>query len=84
MERVSLIGALLLLSECLFSVFKVYDKESLFEFQKKKSAQWIAKPFKGFSVYFVFKKLKKLKIIQLITKQKKLSSQSISKLVKEF
>ena len=29
MERVSLVGALLLLLECLFSVFKVYYKESL-------------------------------------------------------
>ena len=32
MERVSLVGALLLLLECLSSVFKVYEKESLFEF----------------------------------------------------
>ena len=32
MERVSLVGALLLLLECLFAVFKVYDRESLFEF----------------------------------------------------
>ena len=31
MERVSLVDALLLLLECLFSIFKVYDKESLFE-----------------------------------------------------
>ena len=52
--------------------------------RKKLSAQWIAKPFKGFSVYFVFKKLKKLKILQLSTKQKKLSVQWISKLIKEF
>ena len=42
------------------------------------------KTFKGFSVYFVFKKLKKLKILQLSTKQKKLSAQWISKLIKEF
>ena len=58
--------------------------DDLINKQKKLSAQWIAKPFKGFSVYFVFKKLKKLKILQLITKQKKLSSQYISKLVEEF
>ena len=32
MERASLVGALLLLLESLFSVFKVYDKESSFEF----------------------------------------------------
>ena len=32
MEKVSLVGALLLLLESLFSVFKVYDRESLFEF----------------------------------------------------
>ena len=31
MERVSLVVALLLLLENLFSVFKLYDKESLFE-----------------------------------------------------
>ena len=36
--------------------------------RKKLPAQWIAKPFKGFSVYYVFKTLKKLKIFQLITK----------------
>ena len=58
--------------------------DDLINKRKKLSAQWIAKPFKGFSVYFVFKKLKKLKILQLITKQKKLSSQYISKLVEEF
>ena len=49
--------------------------------QKKLSAQWIAKLFKGFSVYYVFKKLKKLKLLQPIIKQKKLSAQWISKLV---
>ena len=38
--------------------------------RKKLSAPWIAKPFKGFPVYYVFKKLKKLKLLQLITKQK--------------
>ena len=32
MERVSLVGALLLLLECLFSIFKVYNKDSSFEF----------------------------------------------------
>ena len=32
MERGSLVGGLLLMLECLFSIFKVYDKESLFEF----------------------------------------------------
>ena len=32
MGRVSLLGALLLLLESLFSVFKVYDKKSSFEF----------------------------------------------------
>ena len=52
--------------------------------RKKLSVQWIAKPFKGFSVYYVFKKLKKLKILQLITKPKKLSAQWIAKLLKGF
>ena len=52
--------------------------------RKKLPVQWIAKRFKGFSVYYVFKKLKKLKLLQLITKQKKLSAQLISKLVKKF
>ena len=51
--------------------------------RKKLSAQWIAKLFYRFSVYYVFKKLKKLKLLQLITKQKKLSAQWISKLVKK-
>ena len=32
MERGSLVGGLLLTLESLFSIFKVYDKESLFEF----------------------------------------------------
>ena len=49
--------------------------------RKKLSVQWIAKLFKGFSVYYVFKKLKKLKLLQLITKQKKLPAQWISELV---
>ena len=35
---------------------------------KKLTAQWIAKLFEGFSVYFVSKKLKKPKILQLINK----------------
>ena len=51
--------------------------------RKKLSAQWITKLLRRFSVYFVFKKLKKLKILQLITKQKKLFVQWISKLVKD-
>ena len=34
----------------------------------KLSAQWIAKRFKGFSVYFVSKKMKKLKLLQLLNK----------------
>ena len=38
--------------------------------RKELSSQWIPTPFKGFSVYYVFKKPKKLKILQLITKQK--------------
>ena len=58
--------------------------DDLINKQKKLSAQWIAKPFKGFSVYYVFKKLKKLKILQLITKPKKLSAQWIAKLLKGF
>ena len=32
MERGSLVGGLWLMLECLFSIFKVYDKDSLFEF----------------------------------------------------
>ena len=32
MERGSLVGGLLLMLEYLFCIFKVYDKESLFEF----------------------------------------------------
>ena len=63
---------------------KTLKIDELITKRKKLSAQWIAKLFKGFSVYFVFKKLKKLKILQLITKQKNLSAQWISKLVKEF
>ena len=37
MGRVSLVGALLLLLESLFSVFKVYDKKSSFEFHWSRS-----------------------------------------------
>ena len=47
LERVSLVGALLLLLENLFSVFKVYDKESLFEFHWSVSVN-------SLSVYGVF------------------------------
>ena len=36
--------------------------------RKKLNAQWIAKLFDGFSLYFVSKKLKKLKLLQLINK----------------
>ena len=66
MERVSLVCALLLLSECLFSVFKVYDKESLFEFHLNLSFKEIicsmdCKTFQRIFCLFCFQKAKETK-----------------------
>ena len=66
MERVSLVCALLLLSECLFSVFKVYGKESLFEFHWNLSFKEIicsidCKTFWRIFCLFCFQKAKETK-----------------------
>ena len=66
MERVSLVCALLLLSECLFSVFKVYGKESLFEFHWNLSSKEIicsidCKTFWRIFCLFCFQKAKETK-----------------------
>ena len=47
MVRGSLVGGLLLMLEYLFSIFKVYDKESLFEFHWSVSVN-------SLSIYSVF------------------------------
>ena len=47
MEGGSLVGGLLLMLEYLFSIFKVYDKESLFEFHRSVSVN-------SLSIYCVF------------------------------
>ena len=47
MERGSLVGCVVVMLEYLFSIFKVYDKESLFEFHWSVSVN-------SLSIYCVF------------------------------
>ena len=46
----------------------ITEIDELITKRKKLNAQWTAKLFEEFSVNFVSKKLKKLKILQLINK----------------